>query len=105
MLLAPMPIGMGQAEGDETIPNTTQLNAPTAGTQHLFSKLELKNSVRSFYRPIMASYFARTSLSAEHSTVIAQQKSHLPAEDAVPRKKKWCHKLYNLNSSQGNADG
>ncbi|MFA0131107.1 VolA/Pla-1 family phospholipase [Vibrio splendidus] len=91
-----------QAEGDETIPNTTQL--PTAGTQALFSKLELKNSVNHSTGQLLASYFARTSF-AEHSTAIAPQKSHLPTEDDSAAHEEMVSQIVQFNLTQGNATG
>ncbi|WP_261904311.1 VolA/Pla-1 family phospholipase [Vibrio fortis] len=91
-----------QAENDETIPNTAQL--PTAGTQPLFSKLGLKNSISNSTEQLVASYFARTSF-AEHSTVIAPQKSHLPTEDDSAAHAEMVSQIVQFNLTQGNATG
>ncbi|CAH6795975.1 putative lipase [Vibrio chagasii] len=91
-----------QAENDETIPNTTQL--PTAGTQPLFSKLGLKNSVNNSTSQLVASYFARTSF-AEHSTVIAPQNPNLPAEDDSAAHAEMVSQIVQFNLTQGNATG
>ena len=89
-----------QAELDKTIPNTTQL--PTAGTQSLFSKLGLKNSVGSAPGQLIASYFTQASF-AEHSTVIAPQKAHLTEEDDTPAHEEMVSQIVQFNLTQGNA--
>lgn len=89
-----------QAELDKTIPNTTQL--PTAGTQPLFSKLGLKNSVGSAPGQLIASYFTQASF-AEHSTVIAPQKAHLTEEDDTPAHEEMVSQIVQFNLTQGNA--
>ncbi|EGA69085.1 extracellular lipase [Vibrio sinaloensis DSM 21326] len=60
-----------QAENDSTIPNSVS-GAPTAGTEPLFSKLELVNTATDTQGQKLASYFLATT-DAEHSTVIAPQ--------------------------------
>jgi len=59
-----------QSEGDKTIPNSTSVSL-TAGTEPLFTKLELVNSATDTSGQKLASYFSANASGAQHSTVIA----------------------------------
>ncbi|WP_394250404.1 VolA/Pla-1 family phospholipase [Vibrio profundi] len=72
-----LPIYMGQAQGDETVPNTVD-GAPFAGTTPLATKLELTVVDSSSTSPNGVKDFVKFSEVAEHSTFVAPQDDSTP---------------------------